>query len=177
MDADFILIQRMRHGDNAAFDLFINKYYADILRYCLHHCCDKETAKDLTQETFMKFFERFSKYTHKGKAKNYLYVIASNKYRDHYKKMKEQPFNSESLTVLLEQEAQPPDDLNLAITIHEYLRKLPDEFTEVLVLRYYQDLKLSEIAEILDIGQPLVKYRLKRGKEILEKMLHDGGIE
>lgn len=53
MDTDFKLIKQMRQGDEAAFDLFIHKYYSDILRYCTYHCHDSEEAKDLTQDTFM----------------------------------------------------------------------------------------------------------------------------
>lgn len=52
---DFILIRNMRSGDDEAFDAFIHKYYSDILLYCIYHCSDKENAKDLTQETFIRF--------------------------------------------------------------------------------------------------------------------------
>ena len=38
MDLDFLLIRKMRQGDEKAFDLFIHKYYRDILSYCNYHC-------------------------------------------------------------------------------------------------------------------------------------------
>ena len=47
------------------------------------------------------------------------------------------------------------------------LEKLPPELREVTVLYFFQDLKQTEIAAILGIGLPLVKYRLKRAKALL----------
>ncbi len=184
MDADFILVQRMRRGDDAAFELFINKYYTDILRYCLYHCFDREEAKDLAQETFLEFFKHFREYIHQGKAKNYLYVIASGKCKDLFRKGKELPLDPEELALRMERaegggrEAAgfDPEKLATRITVREGLLSLPEEFREVIVLRYYQELKLSEIAEILGIGLPLVKYRLKRGKALLDQELRDGGM-
>lgn len=82
MDSDFFLIRKMRQGDEDAFDAFIRKYYGDILRYCACHCFDAEDAQDLTQETFVRFFSRFSDYRHKGKTKNYLYTIISRIFRN-----------------------------------------------------------------------------------------------
>lgn len=86
MDTDFLLIRKMRQGDEEAIDLFVRKYYPDIFRYCRYHCFDTEYAEDLTQETFVRFFEKFAEYHHFGKAKNYLYTIAGNLCKDYYKK-------------------------------------------------------------------------------------------
>ena len=51
MDVDFLLIRKMKQGDDDAFDTFVRKYYDDILKYCSYHCSDAEYAEDLTQET------------------------------------------------------------------------------------------------------------------------------
>lgn len=64
MDTDFLLIRKMRQGDEEAIDLFVRKYYPDIFRYCRYHCFDTEYAEDLTQETFVRFFEKFAEYHH-----------------------------------------------------------------------------------------------------------------
>ena len=78
MDADFILIHKMRNGDEAAIETFVRKYYPSILRYCRYHTWDTQQAEDLTQETFERFFRSFPTYLHTGKLANYLYVIAGN---------------------------------------------------------------------------------------------------
>ena len=61
------------------------------------------------------------------------------------------------------------------ITVRMGLDRLPEELREVIILYYYQGLKQTEIASILEIGLPLVKYRLKKAREQLEKMLRTEG--
>ena len=82
MDADFLLLHRMRNGDDQAIEDFVQKYYPMILRYCHIHIRDASYAEDLTQETFARFFRTLSQYQHYGKAANYLYVIAGKLCRD-----------------------------------------------------------------------------------------------
>lgn len=88
MDVDFLLIRKMKQGDDDAFEIFVRKYYSDILKYCSYHCFDTEYAEDLTQETFANFFAKLSDYRYKGKTKNYLYTIAGNLCKNYYKQQK-----------------------------------------------------------------------------------------
>ena len=172
MDTDFKLIKQMRQGDEAAFDLFIHKYYSDILRYCTYHCHDSEEAKDLTQDTFLRFFSGFASYSHRGKAKNYLYTIAGNLCKNYYRQPRGQPLDSFGEELLSE---SPEDALSTQITVRTCLDRLSEEFREVIILYYYQDLKQNEIADVLGISLPLVKYRLKKAKEQLQQMLRTEG--
>lgn len=89
MDSDFLLIQKMKFGDEEAVNLFVRKYYPAILKYCRLHSSDFTYAEDMAQETFERFFKTLSQYRHYGKAANYLYVIASNICRDYYRKNRE----------------------------------------------------------------------------------------
>lgn len=173
MDTDFLLIQKMRQGEENAFDLFVRKHYEEILKYCHFHCPDLSYAEDLTQETFLHFFERLSDYHYIGKTRNYLYTIAGNLCKDYYKKKKEcfledqgggsqgSPAPSETEKIL--------DKLSL----EKALGALPIELREVIVLHYFHNLKLSEISRILQIGLPLVKYRMRAGKIKLEQLLKE----
>ena len=56
------------------------------------------------------------------------------------------------------------------------LEQLPDEFRQVIHLYYFQEMKLTEIASALDIGLPLVKYRLKQGRIRLQYLLRREGM-
>ena len=76
MYSDFLLIRKMKQGEETAFDFFVRKYYPEILTYCYHHCPDKAYAEDMTQETFLRFFAKLPDYSYWGKTKNYLYTIA-----------------------------------------------------------------------------------------------------
>ncbi len=165
MDSDFLLIYKMRQGDDGAWDAFVRKYYGDILNYCHFRCRDRETAEDLTQEVFLRFVGALETYRHRGKAKHYLYAIAGNLCRDLGSRRQTLPL--EAAGELRAAEADPEDRL----VLEEALRRLPEEFREVVLLHYYQGLKLAEVAAVLGIGLPLVKYRLKRAKELLRKEL------
>lgn len=173
MDIDFLLLQRMKRGDENAFDVFVRKYYKEILNYCNYHCSDTSTAEDLTQETFLRFFEKLSDYRYMGKTKNYLYTIAGNLCRDSYKKIRESLLEEQSLEI--QDCLHPPETEELLnrLTIKAALDRLPAELREVIILYYFQELKLTEISSTLQIGLPLVKYRVKQAKTHLERLLRE----
>lgn len=167
---DFLLILKMKQGDEDAFEKFVRKYYSQVLQYCRYHCFDMEYAEDLTQETFLKFIGNLQYYHHMGKAKNYLYTIAGNLCKNNARKKKEIPLEQD----ILEQEIGLSDvveRLEKKICIEQALDELLPELREIIILFYFQDCKLTEIANILQISLPLVKYRLRRAKEELKQLL------
>lgn len=171
MDADFILIHKIKQGDEKAFNEFVGKYYGQILKYCRWHCFDEEEAKDLTQETFVRFMAGLSSYRHSGKAKNYLYTIAGNLCKNYYKKPME----------ILTQDGQimengaaaqgPEEDITDKVLLEWAIGKLPRDLSEVVILYYFQGLLMWEIAKVLGIGLPLVKYRLRQARNLLKKFI------
>lgn len=170
MDADLTLIRRMKQGESDAFDSFVRKYYPDILRYCAFHSKSREEAEDLTQETFVRFFANLSNYRHLGKAKNYLYTIAANLCKNAFARRSALAYEEETLEAL--GGATTTEDKTTTHLLLEWaLDQLPTEQREVVILHYYQDLKLREIADILDIGLPLVKYRLRQAKLHLQELI------
>ncbi len=166
MDSDLILIFKMRQGNDEAWEQFVRKYYGDILKYCFFHCAHRESAEDLTQEVFLRFFAALANYQHRGKAKNYLYTIAGNLCKNHGHQKQEVPLEADMTP---DSSAELDDRFVMELAI----RRLPEEFREVVLLHYYQGLKLTEVAAVLNIGLPLVKYRLKRAKELLRKELEE----
>lgn len=159
-DSDSLLVQKMRMGDDKALESFVKKYYPQILKYCQIHINDYGYAEDMTQETFARFFRTLYQYRHCGKAANYLYSIAANVCRDYYKKQKEIPFHT--LPEPAGREAEPLDRL---VGIRNVLESLPDEWKEVSVLYFIQERKQKDIAKILGISLPLVKYRIRKARE------------
>ena len=166
MDSDFLFLHRMRHGDDQAIEDFVRKYYPRLLRYCQLHIQDLGYAEDMTQETFARFFCTLNQYQHYGKAANYLYVIAGNLCRDHHKKPEAIPMEE-----LPEQPVYQTDTLDMRLDVHRALEQLPPELLEVTILYFFQELRQKEIARILGIGLPLVKYRVRRAKELLEQLI------
>lgn len=173
MDIDFWLIQKMKHGDENAFDAFVHRYFGEILKYCGYHCSDASYAKDLTQETFLRFFEKLSDYRYIGKTKNYLYTIARNLCNEYYRMSKDRLFDAQSPEVQTSLQHSETEDILNKISVETALRQLPDDLREVIILYYFQELKLREISDTLHIGLPLVKYRIRQAKLQLEKLLKE----
>lgn len=162
MDSDLLLIQKMKIGDEQAVDVFVKKYYLKILKYCCLHIHDYGYAEDVAQETFEQFFRTLSQYRHYGKALNYLYVIAANKCKNFYTKKREVVMEE-----LPEQLDYSMNDLAEYMDVHHALDDLPFELREIAILFFFQQLKQKEIAKILGIGLPLVKYRIRKAKALL----------
>jgi len=171
VDVDFLLIRKMKQGDDNAFDTFVRKYYNDILKYCSYHCSDAEDTEDLTQETFANFFAKLSDYRHKGKTKNYLYTIAGNLCKNYYKKKKPLPVDEQQLSEIELASGDPEEKITDKVMLDWALEQLPEEFRQVIDLYYFQEMKLTEISSALGIGLPLVKYRLKQAKSRLQVLL------
>lgn len=166
MDIDFLLIRKMKSGDEEAMDTFVRKYYPTVLRYCQYYTSYREQAEDITQETFIRFFRAIANYQHIGKAINYLYTIARNLCIDYGKLGYEVP-----LSVIKEPEENYLKNIDVKLDIEQALQKLPNEMREVIILHYFQDLTLREVSELLGIGLPLTKYRIKKAKEQLRELL------
>lgn len=177
MDADFLLIYKIKNKDEAAGEAFVRKYYSAIFKYCSLHLRDYGQAQDITQETFLRFFEKIEHYQSYGKALNYLYVIAGNACRDFYKKKKyslleEIPDYAEYM-IAAEMTEHPQERIPLKLQIEKAMDQLPDEIRETAILFFFQELKQKEIAKILGISLSLVKYRVSRAKQILAEYLKE----
>ncbi len=160
---------------------FIRLYNAEadaVFRYCLLRTSQSEVAKDLTQDAFMKFWDSFSSGRDDIKyPRAFLFRITKNLVIDWYRKKK-----SSSLDSLLDEEGVNREDLLLDKTGEEIeissdakmaLRKiedLPKIYREVVYLRFVEDLKPKEIAEILSESVNVVSVRITRGIEALRKI-------
>lgn len=169
MDSDTWLIRKMKSGDDGAIETFVKKYYPNIFQYCRLHIRDLGHAEDAAQETFEKFFRALDGYRHYGKASNYLYVIASNVCKDYYRESGRKNFE---VSVGEMPEGMVADRTNIdhaheRLAVEMAVDELPPELKEIAILYFFQEIRQSEIARILGIGLPLVKYRIKRSRELL----------
>ena len=147
---------------------FIKSYdeLADVLfRHCYFRLSDRERAKDVVQETFIRTWD----YVKKGKditnLKAFLYRVANNLIIDEYRKKKEL-----SLDVLQEDGFDPGVDETGAIqSVSEgkyalaALAKIDPSYRQVIIMRYIDDLSPKEISLILGESENAVSVRIHRG--------------
>lgn len=163
------LFKKLNSGDASALDELIRSYYPEILRYCLWHTSDRQTAEDATQETFLKAVRHMDGYTHHGKFKAYLYKIAANTCTDLWRQ-NGRPESLEPEEYIEAGFERVESESNLL----KMLSILPDDQRELVMLRYVHELKIREIADIL--GEPLrtVQSRLRTALKTLEKNIVKG---
>lgn len=164
------LIKQIQQGDSDSLDTIIRKYYNDMYSYCFRKTGNAFVAADLTQEVFLRLAKYIHTYVHKGKFKNYLFIIAKNMCNDYYQK------NVEASEVIDLLEIPDSDNnftrLDQSDVITKVIGSLPDFQKDVIILRYYHDMKLKEIAEITDSSLATTKSRLKQGLDKLKKILN-----
>ena len=156
----------MGQGDEEAIEEFVKKYYPMLLRYCRLHLPETGEAEDAVQEVFARFFATLPDYRHCGKAANGLYGIAGNLCRDFRRKIRPIPMNE-----LPEEPREMTPALDRRMDVRLALDHLPPELRETAVLYFCQELPQRQIAAILGIGLPLVKYRVRRSRELLSLQL------
>lgn len=172
---DYILIKRIQGGDPEAFEILVWKYYQNIYRFCVRRCNgDIALAADLTQDTFLKLIEHIQRYRFTGKFVNFLLTIAVNTCNNHYKKKSPDLVDIDFLStkesnIDVSEEVLQQENAKI---IQQALDRLPDMQKEAIILRFYHDRKLKDIAAITDVSLSTAKSRLKQGLDKLKRYLN-----
>lgn len=163
------LLARLRTGDPAAGELLNHLYRAALVRFCWGYLGRTDEAEDAVQEVCYKVLaakavpEAFRPWLYKL-ARNF----CLNRLRDRVRRPDREAIPAASqihevmtghLTRLVRREQ--------ASRLAELVQSLPEEQKEVLRLRYVEDLSRSEIAEVLDLSESMVKSRLFEGLQRL----------
>ena len=147
----------------------IEQQYDKLLRYCYMKLRDRALAEDLTQETFIKFFE--SKDYHSiGKEMAYLYTIARNLCIDYFRKHKDELI--EDLPTKIQEMPESRDkveDIVDRISIEQALDSLTADEREAVVFRFSGELSVEDIAKSMDISRFAVRRRISSALEKLRK--------
>ncbi len=170
------MIKKIQAGDTEAFDVLVRKYYGVIYQFCYRRLNgDSDTAADITQDVFLKVLENIHAVRKLGKFQNYLLTIAANICNNYFKKAKPIYTDLNTLDIVDDSDSalEKIIDHENALEVRRALHSLPDCQKEVLILRFYHDLKIREIAKITNATVPTVKSRLRQGLQKLERALND----
>lgn len=168
--------KRHKERKNIFIWRFNKKYYEKVYYYCYRHVENKHAAQDLTQEVFIRVIKSIDNYKDYGKFENYLYVIARNQCKDFYKR--ESNYNSSNKSYIdeerLENLPESIPNLENRIMTQGALSKLSEEEREIIILRFYHDLKIKDIAKIMKSGLSITKYRLKKAIKMIGENIYGG---
>lgn len=173
--SDEDLAQHIQRGDASALNTLVTRHHSPLLGYLYRLTGgDRPLAEDLTQEAFLRALRGIGRYTYPRPFKAWLYAIATNTARDHFKSAEQRH------TIALAEDFDAPDEHPLdapllatedAQQVARALAALPTPQREAVLLRYYQDLSLAEIATALSIPLGTVKSRLSLGLKRLKDLL------
>lgn len=188
MESDASLVQRLQAGEEEAFDILYEKYKNEAMRTAWLLCKNVADSEDIVQETFVQC------YLHIHSLKNGEYfrswmlkILVRNGWKIIKRQKKEMP--EEQLELYLQRErqlwenmgnrgAQNPEQWFLAGEssgeLAEALSKLSEKHRIVVVLYYYEELNVQEIARITGTLEGTVKSRLYFARKQLKKWMTEG---
>jgi RNA polymerase sigma-70 factor, ECF subfamily len=175
MDAD---VARLRRGDLNALSELISRYQNRLYRYVLRIVRHPAEAEDLFQQTWLKVVEKIHSFDGSRNFDAWLFTLARNLAIDHLRRIRPQsldePPNREHAGALANQflsRDHAPFECALAaerrMQIEEAMAVLPMTYREVLALRFEEEMKIEEIAEVTATPVSTVKTRLRRSLEQL----------
>jgi len=178
------IIDRICRGDTAAFQRLVERYKKKIYFLAYDILGDHHEAEDISQEVFIKVFRSLRNFRRDAKMSSWIYQITANTCIDALRKKKSKPqvnledFNHVSLQDNLAgggTRVQNPElSAEASIMQHKIqnaLHKVTPKERTVFVMRHYNDLKIKEIAETLQVSSGTVKSLLFRALKKLRKEL------
>jgi len=154
---DGVLITSYRNGNEAAFNLLVDRYQSKVFTTIFLIVKDQDVAEDLLQDVFVKVLHTLNsdKYNEEGKFQPWVMRIAHNMAIDHFRKAKRYP------TILLEDGSNLLNSLSFAedsseeqrikdethAWVRDLIDELPEAQKEVVIMRHYLDMSFQEIAE------------------------------
>lgn len=169
MHSEEELALALQRGDTSALTRLVEKHHSPLIGFLYRMTGgDRTLAEDLAQEAFLRVIRAIHLYHYPRPFKPWLYAIAANIARDHYKsaEMRHTIAMPDDSHILFTDSAAPEDallDADEEQHVAAAIIALPSHQRETLILRYYQGLSLAEIAEALNLPIGTVKSRLSLG--------------
>jgi len=164
------LIRKSRSGDEKAFEQLVQRYYKRVWKHVLSVVKDVEKAEDLTQETFIKAFQKLSQFQGRSHFYTWVWKISHNLSLNALKKEGRSSVQlNEAITA-----AQATEEAE-SIPMELFEKYLTEKQKAVFTLYYNEHLSQKEIAYRLNIPHGTVRSRLHCGKECLKQIFQKGG--
>ena len=169
-------------GDREALNILIKRYLTPIFNYALSFVKDTAVAEDITQEVFVKVWQKIKKFDERFKFKNWLYTITKNTCLDYLKKSKTINFSELNLVddnllfedFIKEAGLSPQAEVEAAQKaemVNAAVNKLPEKYQETVKLHHHEGYKFREIAAILGESIETIKSRNRRALQKLKNLI------
>ena len=176
------LVKRVQNGDTEAFNPLILKYEKKIYNLIYQRVRDRETARDLCQEVFLKAWRAIPNFKNQSIFYTWIYKIAVNCTIDYIRKRNKQfvyvceelPENPDDVLPILQMQLSPCQILEmeeLGHVIRKTVHQLPPKQQRVFRLYYFHDLPIKDIAVRINKTESTIKAHLHQARRNLRNML------
>ena len=176
---DVELIQGILAGDENAFESLIQKYQRQVHAHVLRKIGDFQIAEDITQETFLRIYQKLDTLNHPTQFSKWLYAIVDHLCIAWFRKNRLQTRSLQEIHIseteaeaysryVATEHAKTTADAQRAL-VKELLTKLKESDRTVITLHYFEDMTSAEIGEFLGVSENTIKSRIRRARQHLKK--------
>ena len=176
---ELLLISRARGGDREAFGELVEQYRDNVYRLAYRMCGNTYDADEAAQEAFVAAWRALPNFRGDAKFSTWLYRLTTNAAIDVMRREKRHQTVGDGEMIEVADDADSPQETvertEQQEAVQEALSTLSEEYREVLLLRYMEELDYAEIAEVLQLPSGTVKSRINRAKAALKTALLKSG--
>jgi RNA polymerase sigma-70 factor (ECF subfamily) len=169
-----ILIQEAKK-DRAAFAQLYRMHYELVFRYCSRRLFNRHAAEDVTSTVFLKVMRKMGSFEGNSRGfRNWLYCIATNTINDH---LRTRTRRADAIRMAAQElgcsvSAGSDSDLQeINLALKQAVLALQPKYQTVITLRFFEKMRLTEIAEVLDQNPATIRSQLSRALKRLRKEL------
>jgi len=171
--SDRSLIKKCQCGNKQAFEDLLNLHYDTIYRFAYRWCHDQHNAQDITQQVCIKLAKSIHQFSFKSSFTSWLYTLVINTAKDFYKSPNQFNYREQSIDQTLDSQiTHKQDDNNLqrlyAQQILEHINTLDNTLKDTLVLVYGQGLSHKSAADLLNVKESTVSWRIHEVRKQLK---------
>lgn len=162
-----------------AFALLLDRYEGKVYRLCCTMLRDPTQAQDAAQESWVRVWKALKRYDERASLSTWIYTITRNRCLSAIERRRDltslsaEEFEGEAPAL----EAEQPGPEDSSALLRELVDLLPERQRRTLVLFYYEDRSVSEVAEMLAMPEGTVKTILYRARAALGKELRRRGLD
>ncbi len=173
-DNELDIIVKIRNSDEYAFRDLFKTHYQSLVRNARRYVHDAQIAEDIVGDVFLKIWEERSRLKITKSIKGYLFQMVRNQSLNYLKSKKLELTDEFYLSISLQSNMTTDEQVNInEITEHiqKAITELPARSRSVFTMHRYDNLKYSEIAEVLKITEGTVETHMVRALKFLRKRL------
>ena len=169
------LVYEVIHGSISSFEMLIDRHQRTIFNIILRMVGDFETARDLTQDVFVKAFEKMGGFNFKYRFFSWIYRMAINE-AINYNKKRPKNISLTGIDPIWAENSETTDYELSNRLLYDGLLNLTDNYRILVLLKYYCGLSYEDIAEVTQIPVKKVRSRLFIAREKLRRGLIANGF-